>query len=368
MENGTFQPLNMVDVDFVENETPTRATRLPRMPDPEILDFKSIPRDLRKSGTVETLISQNEDLMARLKVTLRRMTTLEDENRQLQQNMKDLNLSYSSVSDQMLIWKEKEKIWKDRHNQLENELRTFQARFPDYQKLEAQVERYKRYQERVKTTIKPYLAQLKEYAAGLHSQVQALNHELNMKEAAQASLEQRMQSLKDEKDQLAHFYEMNQNSLIESFEREKATLNKELQVLNESNHALDLKSQSLDRSLERQDDLENLVVSLRRNKEDFQREIQTEIEHLRSSNRELKARVTENGLAIADLHTEREQLKAQTQSAISAREEIEEQMTSLRYMWTAKSEENEKLKISQAALEKLNFELSSKLNDLRKQN
>ncbi len=366
MENGSFQSLPLVDVDFVENE-PQPRTRLPRHPEHEIVDFKNIPRDMRKSGTVEALISQNEDLMARLKVNLRRMTSLEDENRLLHQNFKDLTLSHASVSDQMLVWREKERIWKDRHNQLENELLTFKARFPDYQKLEAAVERYKRYQERVKTIFKPYLQQLKDYAQGLHKQVQALNQELNAKDAAIGSLEQRLHSTRDEKDQLAHLYEMNQNSLIEGFEREKANLQKEIQVLNESNQALEAKSQALDRSLERQDELENLVVSLRRNKEDYQKEIQTEIDHLRSANRELKAKLTENSLQIADLQVEREQLKAQTQSALSAREEMEEQMTSLRYMWTAKSEENEKLKISMASLEKLNLELSSKLNDLRKQ-
>lgn len=368
MENGSFQSLNLVDVDFVENEERTLAARqVRRHPEPQTLEFKTIPRDLRKSGTVEALISQNEDLMARLKVNIRRMTSLEDENRALQQDLKDLNLSYSSVSDQMLVWREKERIWKDRHKQLENEVRVFQERFPEYQRLEAQVERLKRYQERVKSTIKPYLAQLKEYAQSLHKQVQALNQELTVKEAQTSNLDRQLQNQKEEKEQLARFYELNQNSLIEGFEKEKAALNKEVQTLLESNQALEAKTQSLDRSLERQDELENLVVSLRRNKEDFQKEVQAELEHLRNSSRELKAKITENQLTIGDLQAEREQLKAQTQAAISAREEMDEQMTSLRYMWTAKSEENEKLKISIASLEKLNLELSSKLNDLRKQ-
>ncbi len=367
MENGSFQPLNMVDVDFVENEENALAARLKRQPDPEIFDFKQIPRDVRKSGTVEALISQNEDLMARLKVNLRRMTTLEDENRALQQDVKDLNLSYSSVSDQNLIWKEKELIWKEKHKQLESEVRTFQERFPEYQRLEAQVEKLKRYQDRVKSTIKPYLQNLKGYAQALHAQVQGLNQELNVKDAQAIELQNKIQALKDDRDQLARFYEMNQNSLIESFEKEKGSLQKQLEVLNENNQALEQKTQVLDRCLERQDELENLVVSLRRNKEDFQKEVQTELEHLRSTSREMKGRLTENQLTIIDLQAEREQLKAQVQSHLASREELDEQMTSLRYMWTAKSEENEKLKLSLASLEKLNLELSSKLNDLRKQ-
>ncbi|MGZ5279583.1 MAG: hypothetical protein ACXWC9_06560, partial [Pseudobdellovibrionaceae bacterium] len=182
MENGSFQSLNLVDVDFVENEEHVQTARLRRQPDPEIFDFKHIPRDVRKSGTVEALISQNEDLSARLNVNIRRMTSLEDENRALQQDIKDLNLSYTSVTDQNLVWKEKERLWKEKHKALEGEVRTFQERFPDYQKLEAQVEKLKRYQDRVKSTIKPYLQNLKEYAHALHQQVQGLNQELNTKE------------------------------------------------------------------------------------------------------------------------------------------------------------------------------------------
>ncbi len=367
MENGSFQSLNLVDIDFVENEDRAPASRMQRPHEHQTFEFKSIPRDVRKSGTVEALIAQNEDLMARLKVNIRRMTSLEDENKALQQDVKDLKLSYASVSDQMLVWKEKERIWKEKHKGMENELRTFQERFPEYQRLEAQVERLKRYQERVKSTIKPYLAQLKEYASGLHMQVQALNQELNVKEATASNLQHQIEALKEERDQLARFYEMNQNSLIENFEREKTSLSREIESLNESNQALELRTQNLDRSLERQDELENLVVSLRRNKEDFQKEVQAELEHLRNLTREMKTKQTENQLSMGDLQTERDQLKAQVQSLLTSREELEEQMTSLRYMWTTKSEENEKLKISMASLEKLNLELSSKLNDLRKQ-
>jgi predicted RNase H-like nuclease (RuvC/YqgF family) len=44
-----------------------------------------------------------------------------------------------------------------------------------------------------------------------------------------------------------------------------------------------------------------------------------------------------------------------------------EQLESLRFMWNAKNEENEKLKAAASALERLNLELSQKLNEIRKQ-
>ncbi len=366
VEKGSFQKLNLTNLDFMEIEDrPVRPAA--EVAKHQILDFTDIPRDLRKSNTVETLITQNEDLMARQKVTLRRMTSLEDENRALIEKMTELKRSYSAMSDQMLIWKEKEKVWKDRHENLEKELKTFQERFPDYQKMEAQIDRLKRYQERVKTVIKPYLQQLKDYAQSLHVQIQSLNKDLNVRESQITSLERQLEHLKEEKTQQIRFYEMSQNDLVDSFEKQKSLLQQEIHSLLENNQALEQKTQILDRALERQDELENLVISLRRNKEDFQAEVQAELEELRQMNRELKQKATESNLSHEDLLREREQLKKELSLQQTRREELDEQLTSLRYMWTSKSEENEKLRISMASLEKINLELSSKLNDLRKQ-
>lgn len=367
MENGSFQNLSLTEIDFAEIDERPAASKAFKKPAHQILDFTEIPRDIRKSTTVEALISQNEDLMARLKVTLRRMTSLEDENKKMHEERTELKRSYASVSDQMLVWKEKEKAWNERHSKLENEIKVFQSRFPEFEKMEAQIDRLKRYQERVKSTIRPYLQQLKDYAQSLHQQIQSLNQELNIKEAKISNFVHQIESIKEERDQQIRFYQMSQNDLVSGFEKEKELLRSEIQALRETNEAMELRTQNLDRSLERQDELENLVVSLRRSKEDFQLEIQEEIEGLRNQNRELKQKLTEHSLAQEDLQKEREQLKKELVSHESKRDQLEEQMTSLRYMWTAKSEENEKLRISITSLEKLNLELSSKLNELRKQ-
>jgi chromosome segregation ATPase len=368
MENGSFQKLNSTDIEFTEIEERPLSSRVLAQPHHQILDFTEIPRDVRKSGTVETLISQNEDLMARLKVTLRRMTSLEDENKNLHDTLADLKRSYASLSDQMLVWREKEKVWQERHARAENQLKVFHDRLPDYEKMEAQIDRLRRYQERVKSTIKPYLHQLKGYAQSLHMQIQDLNQELHTKDAEISNLQHQIRSLKEENQQQVQFLEMNQNDLVNSFEKEKSLLLAEIHSLQEANLALSHKSERLDQSLARQDDLENLVISLRRSKEESQNETQAELEALRDTSRELRAKLTEISVSHEDLLTERERLKRDLRAHQSRQIELEEQMTSLRLMWTSKSEENEKLQISIASLEKLNLELSSKLNELRKKN
>ncbi len=331
-----------------------------------ILDFIDLPKDVRNSSTVDSLINQNEDLMARLSVTMRRMQAIEDENKSLIQNLGEQKRSNSVLSDQLLIRKEKEKVWKRRTDQAGAELQVFQERFPDYQKMESQIDRLKRYQERVKSTIKPYLQQLKDYAQSLHGEIQALNSDLAAKESRMFSLENQLTGLKEEKEQMARHYEINQNDLVSHFESDKGKMSSEIKALLESNQALQERTQVLDRTLERQDELENLVISLKRNKEEFQSSVQTELEALRSHNRELKLSLTKLELSSQDLLGQKENLQNQIATHLARRDELEEQMTSLRFLWSNKSEENEKLKASLEALEQLNLDLSSKLNELRR--
>lgn len=373
MENGSFQHLNLAHLNFseelssVDQDPGEDMVSAPlKTHAHQILDFQEVPQDLRKSSTVETLISQNEDMMARLKVTLRRMTQLEDQNKAFSTELESVKQSYSTVSDQMLIWKEKERLWKDRNEKLETEIQGFKNRFPDYLRMETQIDRLQRYQEKVKSTIKPYVQQLKDYAQALHSQIQGLNREIEIKDSQLLEGEQKIALMKEQMNEQVRFYEINQNDLIAQFEKSKDGMLSDIRSLNESNVALEQKAQHLDRALERQDELENLVIALRRNKEDFQAEIQTELQHLREQNREFKQTLVEKDMTNQDLNKERESLRAELKMMNSRRDELEEQLTSLRYMWTSKCEENEKLKISQASLEKLNLELSTKLNELRK--
>ena len=87
MENGSFQKLTLNSLDrpsIEENIEETlmahkSALQKKQASQFEVMNFKTIPADIRKTSTVDALISQNEDLMARLKVTLLRLSAIEDE-------------------------------------------------------------------------------------------------------------------------------------------------------------------------------------------------------------------------------------------------------------------------------------------------
>ncbi len=355
MENGSFQSLNLTDLDFVEPHSS------------EIKERREQHHSL-KSETVETLLSQNEDLMARLKITIRRMTAVEDQLKTTSEELKNLKVTHSATHDQLLIWREKERIWKHKNQELTEQIQETKEKYPDLAKMSYQIERYKRYQEKVKTTIKPYLQQLKDYAHSLHLEIQNLNRELHEKEALLRTQERQIASLREEKEQLQLFAQAHQYQLQEAHENSAQTMRQEIQNLREANTLLESKTEQLNHSLERQDELENLVVALRRSSEDQSRQMseektkaEEELMSLRKSNIELK-------LFNESFKNELEDLRDKLHKEKSQNFQMDEQLSSLRFMWNKKCEEFDRTLLANKSLEELNKELSQLLNKLREKN
>ena len=72
------------------------------------------PEQPPHSGAMESLISHNEDLMSRLKVTLRRVSLLEEKLNQSEKAEKKITFHYKNLKDQILILKEKERRLRNR--------------------------------------------------------------------------------------------------------------------------------------------------------------------------------------------------------------------------------------------------------------
>ncbi len=326
---------------------------------------KILPKDYLRSTSLETLLSQNEDLMARLKVTVRRLTLLENQNEELKQSYEEVSRSYQALSDQLLIWKEKENQWKGRTQSLEAELTTFKTRFPEYQQMEEKLHRFERYQEKVKTQIKPYIQQLKEYAESLHEQIRDLNSEILDRDTKIQDLQRQNQFLTENFEVFKLNFENQQSRIIEEFEKERIHLLNEIKLLQEQNTLLSDRADRLDKSLERQDELENLVIALRRSKEEISIKYEIETCEIRSQLSQSKNQNIENTLKVEDLKNHIEQLERQLAEAQLRTTSNDEQLASIRYLWKQKSEEVEHLKLSLQSLEKINLDLSQSLRDLR---
>ncbi|WP_374030319.1 hypothetical protein [Bdellovibrio bacteriovorus] len=188
METESFQTAKLGHLDF---DSPRESQPVGNIPLPDELprqnDFSHLPKEILKSSTVENLISQNEDLMARLKVTLRRLSLLETENQKFSEEANKARLSQSSVTDQILVWKEKDNLWRQKVDQLEREkeiqAEKLRALTEKTQNMATELARHEKYHERIKTQVKPYISELKEYSRTQDLRLQELEQSASHKEA-----------------------------------------------------------------------------------------------------------------------------------------------------------------------------------------
>jgi|GEM_PF-917479 len=370
METESFQTAQLGHLDF-ESDTPA-VGRIP-LPDemPKRNDFSHLPKEILKSSTVENLISQNEDLMARLKVALRRLSILETENQKLSEETTKARISQSSVTDQILVWKEKDALWRQKVDQLEREkeiqgekLKALEERTRN---MSAELTRHVKYHERIKNQVKPYISQLKEYSRTQDIKLHELENSLAQKEAQLRDMRHQVIEVTKNSRYQVEASEKKAQEMVQFYEQQIQGLNRELQMLHQIQEELEVKSMKLHAALERQDTLENEVVTLRRSKEDMKERLEKEIERQQERISELSRQNQKLGVEHADLQIRVVEDQERIQKLEKENFQYIEQLESLRYMWNAKNEEHEKLKVAAAALERLNIELSQKLNELRKQ-
>lgn len=377
MDTDSFQTSRLSHLDFSVEE-PTSfdvglAVQNVPLPDelPRRNDLSHLPKDILKSSTVENLISQNEDLMARLKVSLRRLSILETENQKLTDENGKARLSQSSVTDQILVWKEKDSLWRQKVDQLEREKEIYseklRALVEKSQNMGAELARHAKYQEKIKSQVKPYISQLKEYSRTQDIKVAELESALDHKEAQLRDLRAQIIEVTKNSRYQVESSEKKAQEMVSFYEDQIQSLNREVQMLHQIQEELEVKTIKLHSALERQDALENEVVTLRRSKEDIKERLEKEIERLQDRQSELTRQNQKLGVEHADLQIRVVEDQGRIESLEKEKYQMTEQLESLRYMWNAKNEEHEKLKVAAAALERLNLELSQKLNELRKQ-
>src|SRR5262245_56948023 len=95
------------------SETMKETPSIP-LPDeiPPPPDLSHLPKDVLHSSTVETLLTQNQDLMARLAVNIRRCAEMEENALLMEQKFEALRFEKQVATDQVQVFKEKEKLQK----------------------------------------------------------------------------------------------------------------------------------------------------------------------------------------------------------------------------------------------------------------
>lgn len=360
MENRPFnQALTqslLESYEIQEDNTPT----------PSLAPDSYVSKDLLKSATIENLISQNEELMNRQKVTLRRLATLEDLNQELQaENFQQKN-QILNYSDQVQVLKEKDAAWKAKVDELEVEKENLSRIAQEFEKTQSELERHRKYHDKVKYQVKPYIQSLKTARDQAQKEQEALWSQLQLKDTQVRDVRLQMQEvLRQAKNQVDDIQRQKQG-LVEHFETQIQNLKEEKLFFETSYNELKNKLTQMHIALEKKAELENRVIELDRSKQDIKTQLENEIIRLQGRVNDLDALRTRFEIENTDLKAH---IQDDYQSKIKTEEEIiqlRRQMESLRFMWNQKNEESERQRKSLEALEKLNYSLSQKLEEVRK--
>jgi chromosome segregation ATPase len=355
------------ELDFLPDLSQNRTNLPDELPMPVLRD--RLPSELLRSSTIESLISQNEDLMARLKVTLRRLSLLESENQRLSSENQKEKQSASASLDQLLVMKEKDQLWKNKIDDLEKTNELIQDKLVNiqnaYQVSKSQAERLEKYHDRVRNHVKPFVQELKKYSKSLEARLTDLQESLHKKEAQISDANQQIIEItKNSKYQIENLKKKSWEQ-TEHFEQLNHQLVQESQQLKELNTSLSEKIERLKYFQERADQLENENIELRRRLEASGDRHQADLNAIESK---FQAQSSELSTLKVEHHDAKDRLLEEFEHRKQLEKQVfdlRHQLDSLRYMWTAKNDENERLRQSLAALEKLNVDLSAKLQEIR---
>lgn len=106
---------------------------------PKGMDFSEVPQPTLKSSTLESVISQNEDLMARLSMSLRKTNQLEERCAVLEKDNNSYGAKFETLREQVLLLKEKDSISSSRHRELAEEATVSQSQLKRLEKIYAEL-------------------------------------------------------------------------------------------------------------------------------------------------------------------------------------------------------------------------------------
>lgn len=360
---------------------------------PEPPDLSKIPLAVIHSATVETLISQTEDLSARLKVQIRRNAVMERRALELEESTRTQEKQLSTLRQQHELLSEKdsghlEKIrsLEEKISEQKSEIELLEVRYAEQSQvhrkdmtdnttrvaqLEQQVSDLSRLlpleKENFKLAddnafFKTKVEELAQHLQTKESEVRSL-HQSNETEisALRQANEAEVQSLKE------HIIKM--ETIINEQSHDMAQLRnqlddttKELRKQMEA-YTLELRKQTdiNTKVVEEKSELENLVILKEREKE---HQISTVASDLMTMRQELK----NTQVAFRTVQSEKAQLETQlksTEETINGlsrdNTDLEKQIQNLQALWYKLQSEFEKERTKTTALTKLNRELSVEL-------
>lgn len=339
-------------------------------------NLSQLPAHILHSGTVETLIGQNEDLMARLKVNIRRNSLLEQQLMEQDRINQEITRAHNSLVAQLQVLQEKGEMWREKSQSVDSQTHAMNEEISLlHVRVEAAEERQdelkaglafeQSYRRRIRAWVRPYINDLKHQLKEAVTRANFLDRQLASREAIIGDLRERMTSAVNQMQSIQRNASQDQAMLVEKYEARIKTAETESQQARADLNLYRDKAHRLDDSISSQTIAENRIVSLERRNREVEEtlkneilDIQTQMATFRKEAKELAAEVISSTEAREQMMRERDEAKAEQLK-------LQDQFESLQAVWADSQKKFEASKLQQESLNKLNQELSRQLRSDR---
>jgi chromosome segregation ATPase len=339
MEKGSFHTSPEANPTAITDEL-VKNIPLPNQM-PRGVNFRDIPASAMKSSTLESLISQNEDLMARLSVSLRKANQFEEKAAVLEKENQGFRAKFETLHEQFQILHEKDRIFSSRSQQLLEE------------NGEAKEHRHK---------LEKVYSELYVQATALQRRLQYLErYRVRVQKASPAiqARAKRLAPVEAEFEQTRKTLSMSHMQSVNSYEAKLADCRHEIDTLKS-------KAAERDQLFDEKVKLHNQLVFEQRQHGLLRDDNANTIERLERENSDIRLQLKQALVIQESQKNELIELKIRLPALEEQNKVLLEQVESLQALWAHKQRETDQLEEKNRSLQKLNQTLSVNLNQQRK--
>jgi predicted nucleic acid-binding Zn-ribbon protein len=371
-----FQVLSHASVNGVGLNEVALSVPLPLdIPPPP--NLSSLPAHILHSGTVETLIGQSEDLMARLKVNIRRNSILEQQIMEQDRLHARLKYEHASLVAQYQVLEEKSEMIREKAQtfdiqteELREQIILLEARVEAAEErsheLRAGLAFENAYRRRIRSWVRPYINEVKARLNEFSTRVSFLDRQLATREAVIGDLRERLAVSEKINQTQTVTNNQDQALLIQTYESRIRFAEIEMSKARTESALLRDKAAGLDDAISARANAENKIVSLERRNQEIEQTLTEELKAIQSQLTEFRVEAKELAAEVMTATSERDRAKASEVEAISELQRARDQFESLQAVWAEAQKKFEASRLQQESLNKLNQELSRQMKIERK--
>ena len=351
---------------------------------PELPDLSALPSHILRSGAVETLIQQNEDLMSRLTVALRRNSQMESSTQDIEKINKILTHKLEVLEDKIQILKQKDQLLAQKNSKVDadidkykEKIRLLETQFAEVYstskerqvlwlgKIEIFSNRLRRFV-KYRTKIQAVSERIRSRFLSLQQECLRLQNELDVEKSRTQDLKSNLGRTTEYIQIQARDFETNTKDLVRGYETKLNDTLRDLQLIQAKHAELVGQTAALEKAQASLVELENANIRLKRSYEELREQSDQDLNLLQREVADLRLKYKSQILENENLNRDMADTKTAMKAVKEENKRMEDQVETLQVLWKDSQSQIEKLQEKVQSLQKLNQQLSQSLNQYRK--